>query len=214
LAQGRQRQELLLTRWLALLALLVAPSACDGGAESPGSGGSSGGDSGAPLSVQAILFSAEGAGWAPLEPGGALELWAAPQGGHWARIGARARGLGTDTAELAARLYDPGSSTPFVEATRTAPMVVAKDDPTLAQPDPSDMYHYVHLPLCPGEGGRALNGGEFRLVVTVTELYGDFSEGSVALDVRPTCQQPAGATLSFCTCECAAAYAPGKCSGG
>lgn len=196
---------------LALVAL--AASGCDGEPAPPGSGGA-GGDSGAALSVTPYLYRAEGDGYVLLQPGGELELWAAPQGGRWARIGARVGGLGTDTAKLVARLIDATSGTVVVEASRTAPMVPAKDDPNLMQPDPTDMYHVVHLPLCPGVGGRPIAGVEYRLEVEVTELYGDFSAGTAALPVVPTCQEPPGLALEQCSCECGPDYAIGKCVGG
>ncbi len=199
-------------RLFALALVLAGSTGCDSSDRPGGTGGSGGGEAGT-LSVQAYLYTAEGAGYTLLEPGAELELWAAPQGGHWARIGARVGGLGTDTAELVARLFDPTTDALVVQADRTAPMVIAKDDPSLKQPDPLDMYNVVHLPLCPGEGGRGLNGESYRLEVQVTELYGNFSTGSVSLPVVPSCQQPAGPAQDYCACECGSDYLPGKCAG-
>jgi hypothetical protein len=197
-----------------LLALLLSSSmGCASESTPAGTGGSGGAEAGSPLGVQAYLYTAEGEGYSLIQPGGTLELWAAPQGGHWARVGARVAGLETDTAELVARLVDPQTKQVVVEATRTAPMVATQDDPSLKQPDPTNMYNVVHLPLCPGDDGRALDGGEFWLELVVTELYGDFSTGSVSLPVVPKCQQPAGAEKDYCSCECGPGYVPGKCAG-
>lgn len=197
-----------MSRLVGLALLWLGSVACEPKGDEP----TQPSDGGAPLSVQPYLYLAQGAGYATIEPGGEIELWAAPQGGHWARVGARVGGLETDAAELVARLVDPETKAVVVEATRTAPMVAAADAPGWKQPDPTDMYNVVHLPLCPGEGGRALDGGSFWLEVEVTELYGDFSTGSVSVPVVPRCQQAPGADLDYCRCECAGDYLPGKCA--
>ncbi|MBI3201679.1 MAG: hypothetical protein HYZ29_09065 [Myxococcales bacterium] len=162
--------------------------------------------------MQAALYTAEGDGYDLLEPGSELELWSAPQGGHWSRIGARVGGLGSDTAELVARLVDPETGAVIASASRTAPMIPTPSDSALKHPDPSDMMHVVHLPMCPSDDGRALDGVVHRLEVEVTELYGDFGTGSVVLPIVPRCQQAAGADLARCVCECGPSYAPGKCA--
>lgn len=161
--------------------------------------------------MQAALYTAEGDGYESIAPGGALELWAAPQGGRWARIGARVGGLDSDTAELVARLLEPATGDLVAEASRTAPMVVTPGDPGIKHPDPSDVNHVVHLPLCPDGSGRAVHGVGYLLELSVTELYGDFSTGSVELPVVPSCQDPPGPVREYCECECGPAYAPGKC---
>jgi hypothetical protein len=163
--------------------------------------------------VEPLVFTGEGDGHAPIAEGGPLELWAAPQGGHWSRVGARVVGLGTDTAELVARLRDPTSGALVAEATRTAPMVPVPGSPDVKHPDPTNMYNVVHLPLCPGDDSRGLAGATYHLEVQVTELYGDFSQGAATLTVVPTCTAPAGPLLDYCACECAADYVPGKCAG-
>lgn len=162
--------------------------------------------------MQAALYTAEGDGYDVLEPGADLELWAAPQGGHWSRIGARVGGLGSDTAELVARLIDPATGAVLAQASRTAPMIPTPGDPAFKHPDPSDMMHVVHLPMCPADDARGVDGVSYRLELEVTELYGAFSTGSVAIPIVPRCGQPAGAGLSHCQCECGPSYVPGKCA--
>jgi hypothetical protein len=148
----------------------------------------------------------------PIVDGSSIELWAAPQGGHVSRIGAKVAGLATDTALLVARLRDSESDAVVVESSRTAPMLPVPGQPEWKQPDPSSMYNVVHLPLCPDNDGRAIDATSYRLEVRVTELYGDYSEGAAEPLVTPTCSGDA-ALLSYCQCECAASYSPGKCAG-
>ncbi len=187
--------------------MVASVTGCDSPTEPRGTGGAAGN----PLTVQAALYTAEGDGYEPIAPGGALELWAAPQGGRWARIGARVGGLDSDTAELVARLIEPVTGALVAEASRTAPMIVTPDDPDFKHPEPSDMNHVVHLPLCPDGNGRAVHGVGYLLELQVTELYGDFSTGSVALPVVPGCQEVPGPARDYCECECGPDYVLGKC---
>jgi hypothetical protein len=196
-------------RVLPLLALACLTAACSSD-ERPGGSGGAAGSSGSSLEVQPYVWSTNGS--IPIVAGGPIELWSAPQGGHVSRIGAKVAGLETDTAELVARLRDPVSGKVIVESSRTAPMVAVPGEPGVKQPDPSSMYDVVHLPLCPDNDGRAIDGQPFLLEVRATELYADFSEGSATMEVTPTCgsDEP---SPGYCACECGPDYAPAKCAG-
>lgn len=198
------------------LAIVVFTAAgvlgCSNESPSPGTGGSGGSAGGSPLTVEPYLYTAEGSGSLLLHEGDPIELWGAPQGGHWSRIGARVGGFGTDTAKLVVRARDPDTQTVIVEATRTAPMVPVEGAPGLMQPDPTNMYNMAHVPLCPADDGRGIDGAKLLLEVQVIELYGDFSEGTTSLGVVPRCPSEAGPARDYCTCECGPDYVPGKCA--
>jgi len=198
--------------FLALLSLgTLACSSEQGPAGSGGSGGSSGAT--ASLGVEPYVWTGEGTGSVFIQDGGSIELWSAPQGGHVSRIGARVTGLDTDKAELVARLRDPKDDAVVAESSRTTTMLPVPSLPGVKQPDPGDLYAVVHLPLCPDYAGRPIADTEYLLEVHVTELYGDFTEGSVSLHVTPTCEQPPGPELEHCSCECGPDYGPAKCAG-
>jgi len=196
-------------RFLPLLAIACSTAACSSDQHPGGSGGAAGSAS-STLDVRPFVWSTDGA--VPIVAGGTIELWSAPQGGHVSRIGAEISGLETDTAELVARLRDPVSGDVIVESSRTAPMVPVPGEPGVKQPDPSSMYNVVHLPLCPDNDGRAIDGQPFLLEVRATELYADFSEGSATLEVTPACSSE-DPSSGYCGCECGADYAPAKCAG-
>lgn len=193
-----------------MVALCSSVAACDSSDPADGTGGAGG--SAPALGVEAYGWVPQGEAVVTLSDGDAIELWGAPQGGHVSRIGARVTGLGTDTALLVARLRDPTTDAVIAEGTRTSPMVDAPDVPGAKQPDPSSMYNLVHLALCPDNDGQAIAGVERVLELAVTELYGDFSEGSTRVRVVPTCLMPPGPEHDSCECECAADYTLGKCA--
>jgi hypothetical protein len=187
-----------------LLCFALGASACGGEAEPPGPG--SGGSSSTSLVVEAIGWTDPTEPTRILEPGSSIELWAAPQGGHVSRVGARIANLESDTVELRAELRD--GLTVISSAVRTAPVAPSPEMPGVKETDRTSVSHFAHLALCPDPAGRAIHGKGYQLTLFVTELYADFSEGSVVLDVIPSCD-PSDA---FCLCECAEGYSPAACA--
>lgn len=205
---GRRRTATVLAVWPFLLAPLACTPEEDPPRSSEGGAGASG------LEVEPVQYTAEGTGYALLEPGAEIELWGAPQGGHWSRVGAQVRGLDSKTVRLVARWKDAESGSILVEAERTSPMVPVPGSAGWMQPDPTSMYNVAHLPLCPSDAKDGAQGVERVLEVEVTELYDDFESGVSAVKVVPRCGQAPGPLLDYCKCECGPDYLPGKCVSG
>jgi hypothetical protein len=162
---------------------------------------------GSALEIQAIAFTDPTEPTSLLEPGGNLELWGAPQGGHVSRVGARIVNLDSDDVELRAELRDE-TGTVISSAVRTTPVTPVEGMSGVMETDRTSVYHFAHLALCPDPSGRPIDGETYELTLLVTELYADFSEGSAVMEVSPSCN-PGD---SFCLCECAEGYSPAACA--
>jgi hypothetical protein len=147
-----------------------------------------------------------------LENGDPIELWRAPQGGHVLLVGARVRGLESDTISLRVRVRDPESGRIIAEEDRTAVTEVVTDQPGWRQTDRRSNSQTSHVPVCPNYDSRDVVGKEQRVEVHVTELYADFSTGSTELTLVPTCMQSAPSEHAQCVCECSADYVLGRCA--
>lgn len=165
------------------------------------------GGTGNALEIQAIAFTEPAEPTSLLEPGGKLELWGAPQGGHVSRVGARIVNLDSDDVELRAELRDE-TGTVISSAVRTTPVTPVDGMFGVKETDRTSVYHFAHLALCPDPSGRPIDGRSYELTLLVTELYADFSEGTEVIEVRPSCN-PGD---SFCLCECAEGYSPAACA--
>lgn len=159
------------------------------------------------LEIHAIAFTDPSEPTSLLEPGGSLELWGAPQGGHVSRVGARIANLDSDNVELRAELRDE-TGLVISSAVRTTPVTPLEGMPGVMETDRTSVYHFAHLALCPDPTGRPIDGAIYELTLVVTELYSDFSEGSQVMQVQPRCN-PGD---SFCVCECAEGYSPAACA--
>ncbi len=190
-------------RWLGCLLLLQLGTACgDPGARDAHPGG---------LELEPVVYRPTGLG--ELVDGGAIDLFSAPQGGQVLVVGARVHGLVSATVEMTARVSFPGAEVPIVESSRTAKLVSVEQRPGWREPDASDLYAFVHLPVCPDPSGRTIAGSGLLLELGVTELYSDFESAGRILTVFPICTALAAPNVSQCECECAEASISTTCGG-
>jgi hypothetical protein len=188
-------------RWLCCPLVVLAGTAC---------GDAQGDDAHrAGLELGPVVY--RPAGLAELMDGGPIDLFAAPQGGHVLVVGARARGLDSATVEMTARLVSPEGNVTIVDSTRTAKLIPSDGHAGWLEPDPSNLYAFVHLPVCPDPQGRAIVGTGLRLELQVTELYSDFASAEQSLKVFPICTVAAAPNVSQCECECSASPTSSAC---
>lgn len=147
----------------------------------------------------------------PLEPGGALPLGAAAQGGHRAFVSARVRGLSVAEVEVRARFFDPLSGNLLFAERRVGEAVPAQDDPSFLQPAPDQRGAIVHFRVCPLDDDFPMSGRELRLVLEVSGTNPERESGSAEITVTPTCTAGTVGRIAVCECECSADYDPGKC---
>lgn len=147
----------------------------------------------------------------PLEPGGALPLGAAPQGGHWAFVSARVRGLSVAEVEVRARFFDPVSGDLLFAERRVGEVAPAQDDPSFLEPALDQRGAIVHLPVCPRDDDLPIYGRELRLVLEVTGTTPERESGSAEITVTPACTAGTVGQIAVCECECSTDYDPGKC---
>ncbi|MCA9631489.1 MAG: hypothetical protein KC766_27715 [Myxococcales bacterium] len=148
------------------------------------------------------------------EDGAALELWRAPQGGHVLVVGARIRGLDSDTIELRGRLRDEETGAIVQEEARTVITSEVPGEPDWRETDRRTESQSTHIPVCPDYDPKDIEGQSYLLEVEVRELYADESEGSASVNIVPTCMQTDPTELALCHCECKANYTLGSCAPG
>lgn len=146
-----------------------------------------------------------------LEDGGALPLRQAPQGGHWAFVSARVRGIEGGEVEVRARLYGTDSPDPVFAERRTGLFVPSQGAPGFFEPDLDLRGAIVHVPACPVNDALPVFRRELRLVLEVTTADAERRGASAELTVTPSCAAGTAGELAVCECECAPAYDPGKC---
>lgn len=195
-------------RWLCVLPLAGLTSGCQGESE-PRSKPKS--DVVVPLEVLPADFVAQDQPMKMLSEGDGIQLVAAPQGGHVIHIGARVRGLGSDTVNLRTRLRDPVTYAIQMEEARDIVMRPVPGQPEWMEPDLRSVSQVTHIPACPNYDDVVLVGALWKLEVIVEELEGP-GLGSASLGVKPMCAQADAALAAMCKCECEAKYVLGKCA--
>ena len=165
------------------------------------------------LEVQPLMFTTSDLPVELLEEGGPIELWAATQGGHVLLVGARVRGLESDTIDLAVQVRDPDTGFILAREQRVVLMEPVADEPGWMQTDRRTRSQVAHVPVCPNYDARDVVDMPWLVEVEVTELYTeDFSSGRAEVVVAPTCAQAHPAERLRCHCECLSDYALGKCN--
>lgn len=188
------------------------------GAGSSGTGGTgAGGTSGTgpgprDLEVEAVMYTPSDLPVVVLREEDPIELWRAPQGGHVLLVGARVRGLDSDTIELRARLRDRETRVIVSEEARTVVMQPVHGEPDVQITDRRSNSQSAHVAACPNYEDLDVVGRLHDLEVEVTELYADFSFGKATVAVMPSCLQARDADRTLCQCECEASYVLGKCA--
>lgn len=165
-----------------------------------------------PLDVLPADFVAEDQPMKMLSEGDPIQLVAAPQGGHVIHIGARVRGLGSDTVNIRTRLRDPATNAIQTEEARDIVMRPVPGQPEWMEPDLRSVSQVTHIPACPNYDDVTLLDTLWKLEVVVDELEGP-GLGSATVGVKPACQQADQALAAMCKCECAPSYVLGKCAG-
>ena len=145
-----------------------------------------------------------------VEEGHPMELWRAPQGGHVLLVGARVRGLDSDTINLRARVRDAETGAIVAEEARTVGMEEVEGEPGWLQTSRRTRDEVSHVPVCPNYDSRPIVNTRYILEVLVTELYADFSEGTSRFEIVPSCMQDDDFTREHCECECGADYILGE----
>jgi hypothetical protein len=146
-----------------------------------------------------------------LEHGGALPLRQAPQGGHWAFVSARVRGIEQGELEVKARFYGAGSPDPVFAERRTGQFVPSESAAGSFEPDLDLRGAIVHVPACPVSDALPIFDRELRLVLEVTTADAERRSGSAEIEVTPSCAAGTAGEMAVCECECAPDYDPGKC---
>lgn len=164
-----------------------------------------------PLEVLPADFVAENQPMKMLSEGDAIQLAAAPQGGHVLHIGARVKGLGSDTVNLRTRLRDPATNAIQMEEARDIVMRPVPGEPEWMEPDLRSVSQVTHIPACPNYDAVTLLDAPWKLEVIVDEIEGQ-GLGSATLGVKPECSQTSAALLAMCKCECEPKYVLGKCA--
>ncbi len=142
-----------------------------------------------------------------LEDGGSLPLRMAPQGGHWAFVSARVRGLEPTEMAVGVRLFDAASGELLFAERRSGGLEQSPNDPGAVEPALDLRGAIVHIPVCPTEVPPGLFERRLRLEL---EVSGSAS-GETELEVTPDCSAGTPGERALCECECAPGYDPGKC---
>ena len=142
--------------------------------------------------------------------GDAVALWNAPQGGHVLLVGASVRGLSGTVATFHGKLREVGTDALVTEEKRTVALVPAADGSGALVADATLPSQFANVAVCPDGAGRAMLG-PYVLELTVSDPY-DGRTASVRRTVTPSCAAVPESDLARCTCECAAAFSPGKCA--
>ena len=169
-------------------------------------------DGGSPIVVLPAQFTEENMPLRMLREGDAIDLWAAPQGGHVVLVGAKVKNLGTDTAIMRVRVRYP--DTPFIvaEEARSVKMVPVPGEPDTMQPELTTRTQVAHVPLCPDYDPMDIVDRPLEFVVQITDRATEPPRfGESTLRLHPSCAAAAPYEL-FCRCECTANYVLGKCS--
>lgn len=191
---------------LFLPCLLVAATACKSEPEpEPKS------DVVVPLDVLPGDFMGENQPLKMLSAGDAIQLVAAPQGGHVIHVGARVRGLGSDTVNLRSRLRDPATNAIEMEEARDVVMRPVPGQPEWMEPDLRSVSQVTHIPACPNYDDAVLLGAPWTLEVIIDEIEGP-GLGTARVDVKPACAQAEDTAQARCKCECEPKYVLGKCA--
>jgi hypothetical protein len=168
------------------------------------------GDAPGVLLVHPAQFTEEGAPMRMLADDGALELWAAPQGGHVVLIGAKVQKLPGDVAILRVRVRHPATNLIIAEEARSVKMVPVPGEPDMMQPDIRTRSQVAHVPLCPDYDAFDIVDRPMSVTVQVMAPPVDPTHvGETTLTLLPTCV--AAASEEHCRCECTANYVLGKC---
>lgn len=203
-----------MSRFTVAAMCLLGCVACGPSESSPGETGGAGGSGGThdgPLEVVPMMYVPDDQPAVVLKEDGAeFALWRAPQGGHVLVVGARIRGLDSDTIELRARLRDEETNAIVQEEARTVVTAEVPGEPGWAETDRRTESQSSHVPVCPNYGEKDIEGLSYLLEVEVRELYADESEGMASRRIVPTCMQTDATELELCQCECKANYKLGE----
>lgn len=146
-----------------------------------------------------------------LADGDSVKLVAAPQGGHVIHVGARVRGLASDTVNIRTRLRDPKSDAIQIEEARDVVMRPVDGQPGWMEPDLRSVSQVTHIPACPNYDAVLLLDSPWTLEVIIDEIEGP-GLGSARVEVEPACEQSEGDAVARCKCECEPNYVLGKCA--
>lgn len=147
----------------------------------------------------------------PLIDGGRLPVRQAPQGGHWAFLSARVRGIHDGEMEVKAHFYDMTSGEVIFASRRVGELAPSEAAPGYVEPDLDLRGAIVHLPACPFDAALPVFGRPLRLLLEVRGTGPEGASGSTELVVTPDCAEGTPGELAVCECECATDYEPGKC---
>jgi hypothetical protein len=190
---------------IGCLALVAACDGDDGPKTKPES------DVVIPLDVLPADFVAENQPMKMLAEGDSIQLVAAPQGGHVIHVGARVRGLGSDTVNIRTRLRDPATNAIQTEEARDIVMRPVPGQPEWMEPDLRSVSQVTHIPACPNYDPVTLLDAPWKLEVIIDEIDGR-GLGSATVGVKPSCAQTGAGPLKQCQCECEPSYVLGKCA--
>ncbi len=150
-------------------------------------------------------------GIVPLEDGGALPLRIAPQGGHYAFVAVRVKNVLIPEIEMTVRFYDALTKELLVDETRNGALVPSADDPEWLEPADRARGSIVHVPVCPVETPPGLYQRLLEIEFRVVDASPTKRSGAAWIRVTPDCIVGTAYELSYCQCECALPYDPGKC---
>ncbi len=146
-----------------------------------------------------------------LVDGDSVKLVAAPQGGHVIHVGARVRGLASDTVNIRTRLRNPKSDAIQIEEARDVVMRPVDGQPEWMEPDLRSVSQVTHIPACPNYDAVVLLDAPWILEVIIDEIDGP-GLGSARIEVKPACEQSDASAEARCQCECEPDYVLGKCA--
>ncbi|MBK7585117.1 MAG: hypothetical protein IPI67_33625 [Myxococcales bacterium] len=189
---------------LALLPLLLAACGSQESRASSGSGSS-------PVEVQPGWYHSLDEPIRLLIDGGPLPIRQAPQGGQWAFVSARVRGISGPEMQIGAQFFEADSGALLFAERRAGSVVPSAADPAFVEPAIDSRGAIVHLPVCPIEQPPGFYQRVLRIELEVTSVGPDQKSGHASVIVTPDCADGTDGEKTVCVCECSPDYDPGKC---
>lgn len=196
-------------RFLAMACALLAPAlALVAGCHDPNACESNFvGDPSAEPEMEIVHRTADGA-LVSAVAGGAVELFAPPQGGQVFLTAARIRNVDACGLRIEGAFRD--DCTNRILGLDGRPFLVRETEDGWLEPmSPTSLSSWANVPACPTAAAtRAVDGEPYTLTVTVTDIAG--RRVSRSMPVVPTCDDAS----ERCLCECSQGYALGdRCEG-
>jgi hypothetical protein len=173
-------------RTIGLLVLLAGSCGDDGGDDQPLPD----------LELQIVRW--EDGDLLTVEPGTAIPLVNAPQGGHFFFVGARVKNLEATDVDMSAVVEDAATGA-AIGAFVARPRMIPTQDGWF-EPEHETFTTIDMVQVCPMGVKLDLDGRPVNLVLRVKE-FGTDRTAATALEVRPDCGDS-----ELCACECAADF--------